>query len=149
VAWLHKLLLYFHILSAILSIGPFFLLFPLVGKLRTADASGHRAYIDTFRFAIQMAKHGGHVLVVTGILLVETGTWSWKTPWIVMTLIILISSLFFLARAFSPKLRKLNEQGHDKEKVLRALSRSIWIYLILLMAMLWLMVAKPSLWYSL
>jgi hypothetical protein len=145
-AWFYKLLLYLHILSAIISIGPFFLLLPMVKKLHTAESLEQRAYTDQFRFAIQLAKHAGHGLVVTGILLVMVGSWSWKTPWIVMTILILVGSLFFLARAFSPKLRKLNEPGQDKVSLLSALSRSIWIYLILLLTMLWFMVAKPVLW---
>jgi hypothetical protein len=146
VSLLYKLLLYLHILSAIVTIGPFFLLIPMVKKLRSAEPSKQQAYADTFRSAIRLSKHTGHVLVVTGILLVVVGSWSWKTSWIVMTVIILLSSLFFLARAFSPKLRGLNEPGQNKENLLRALTRSIWIYLILLLSMLWFMVAKPTLW---
>ncbi|WP_409342319.1 DUF2269 family protein [Paenibacillus sp. MBLB4367] len=143
---MHTLLLYVHIVSAIISIGPFFVLIPMVRKLREAEGEALDAYLVTFRFAIRLAKHLGHVLVLSGVLLAIVGGWSWKTPWIVMTVLILVSSLFFLARAFSPKLRALNEPGQDKDKVVRALLRSVWIYLFLLMTMLWFMVAKPDLW---
>lgn len=143
---LHKLLLYIHILSVILSIGPFFVLIPMVKKLRVAEASEQHAYINIFRSAVRLAKHAGHVLVLSGVLLVIVGSWSWKSSWIVITILILVSSLFFLARAFSPKLRKFNEPGQDKGNLVRLLSRSIWIYLVLLMTMLWFMVAKPELW---
>ncbi|MFC5452835.1 DUF2269 family protein [Paenibacillus aestuarii] len=143
---LHNLLLYVHILSAIVSIGPFFVLLPTAKKLATAEGAEQEAYLLTFRFAIRLAKHTGHILVVSGILLAVMGSWSWNTPWIVMTVLILLSSLFFLARAFSPKLRKLNEPGQDKQQIVRALQRSIWIYLFLLLMMLWFMVTKPSLW---
>ncbi|MCF2941313.1 DUF2269 family protein [Paenibacillus alkaliterrae] len=143
---LHKLLLYIHIVSAIMSIGPFFVLIPMVKKLRAAEASEQHVYIDSFRSAIRLAKHAGHVLVLSGVLLVIVGSWSWKSSWIVITILILVSSLYFLARAFSPKLRKLNEPGQDKGDLVRQLSRSIWIYLVLLMTMLWFMVAKPQLW---
>ncbi|BBH18940.1 hypothetical protein Back11_02850 [Paenibacillus baekrokdamisoli] len=142
----YKLLLYLHVLSAIISIGPFFALIPLVKKLRGAEILEQNAYVVTFRYAIRLAKHAGHVLVGTGILLVIIGSWSWQSSWIVITILILISSLYFLARAFSPKLRKLNEPDQDKGKIIGLLSRSVWIYLILLMIMLWFMVTKPNFW---
>jgi uncharacterized membrane protein len=143
---LYKLLLFTHILSSIMSIGPFFVLIPLVRKLRTAEQQVEQVYVDTFRIAIQYAKHAGHALVVSGILLVMVGSWSWSTSWIVMTILILISSLYFLARAFSPKLRKLREPNQNREELISKLRRAIWIYLFLLLAMLWFMVAKPQLW---
>ena len=114
---LYKLLLFTHILSAIMSIGPFFVLLPVLGKLTTAEGPEQTAYVNTFRFAIQLAKHTGHVLVVSGVLLAVAGSWPWHTPWIVMTVLILVSSLFFLARAFSPKLKALVEPGQDKSRV--------------------------------
>ncbi len=143
---LYRLLLYIHVSSVIASIGPFFILLPVGQKLRIAKDTVMEAYIDTFRFVVRLAKHAGHVLVVSGILLVISGPWTWGTPWIVMTLIILFASLFFLARAFSPTLRKFHEEGHNKEELVGKLKRSIWIYIVLLMAMLWFMVGKPYLW---
>ncbi|MDP4170351.1 MAG: DUF2269 family protein [Bacillota bacterium] len=143
---LQRIILYLHITSVILSIGPFFILVPVSGKLRKAGADEQKAYLDVFRFAVRLAKHAGHLLVVTGILLVTFSSWTWKTPWIDMTILIMVSSLFFLARAFSPTMRKFNESDNDKEKLVRKLTRSVWIYIVLLMAMLWFMVAKPMLW---
>ena len=143
---LYRLLLYVHIFSAILSIGPFFVLLPLIKKLRASEAHAQKAYLDVFRFSVRLAKHAGHVLVASGVLLVLAGPWTWKTPWIVMTLILMASSLFFLARAFSPTIRKFNETGQDKETLVQLLRRSVWIYIVLLMAMLWFMVTKPALW---
>ena len=104
------------------------------------------AYLDTFRFVVRLAKHSGHVLVASGVLLVITGPWTCNTPWIVMTLIILFCSLFFLARAFSPTLRKFHEEGQNKAILAAKLKRAIWIYIVLLMTMLWFMVVKPYLW---
>lgn len=143
---LHKLLLYIHILSAIASIGPFFIFIPIVKRLRFAEVAEQGAYIDAFRLAIWLAKHSGHVLVLSGVSLIYAGFWSWGTSWIVMTLVILVSSLLFLARAFSPKLRAFNDPVVDKTQLVKALSRSVWIYLILLMIMLAFMVVKPNLW---
>ncbi|MFB9759517.1 hypothetical protein [Ectobacillus funiculus] len=143
---LYQFFLYIHIASAILSIGPFFVLFSTIKKLRQAETQMEQAYLDTFRSAVYLAKHAGHVLVISGVLLAVTGSWSWTTPWIVMTVFILLASLFFLARAFSPTIRKFGETGEDKEALVQKLHRSVWIYLILLMIMLWFMVTKPMLW---
>jgi hypothetical protein len=142
----YDLLLYAHILSVVVSVGPFFVLIPMVKKFRTAEGAELQAYLSTFKFAIRMAKHAGHVLVLSGVGLALAGSWPWNTPWLDMTVLILISSLLFLARAFSPKLRELVSPNHDREKVVRSINRGVWIYLALLMAMLWFMVAKPNLW---
>lgn len=143
---LYRILIYIHVLSVIVSIGPFFILLPIVKKLRIAQEAETRAHLETFRFVVRLSKHSGHVLIGTGILLVAYGPWTWRTPWIVMTLIILFCSLFFLARAFSPKLRKFHEEDQNRGDLAAKLQRSIWIYIILLTAMLWFMVVKPALW---
>ncbi|WGG47931.1 hypothetical protein [Rossellomorea sp. DA94] len=143
---LYRTLIYLHVISVVASIGPFFLLLLTMNKLRTASPSILPSYLDTFRYTVQLSKHSGHVLVGTGILLVLLGPWTWTTPWIVMTLVIMFCSLFFLARAFSPTLRKFEEEDADREKLVGKLHRTVWIYLILLLAMLWFMVVKPGMW---
>ena len=107
---LYKILMYIHVLSAIASIGPFFILLPIAKKMHLVREAELNAYLDTFRFVVRLAMHSGHVLIVSGTLLVISGPWTWSTPWIVMTLLILFCSLFFLARAFSPKLRNFQEK---------------------------------------
>ncbi len=131
-----------------MSIGPFFLLIPMLGRLRTAEGRELEAYIGSFRFAARMAKHAGHVLVASGVLLALIGGYSWLTPWLDATVIVLVASLLFLARAFSPHLLVLTSPSPDqsREDALRRLRRSVWIYLALLLLMLWFMVAKPALW---
>lgn len=143
---LYRTLIYLHVISVVASIGPFFLLLLTMNKLRTASRSTLPSYLDTFRYTVQLSKHSGHVLVGTGILLVLLGPWTWTTPWIIMTLVIMFCSLFFLARAFSPTLRKFEEEGADREKLVGKLHRTVWTYLILLLAMLWFMVVKPGMW---
>ncbi|WP_163100564.1 hypothetical protein [Peribacillus alkalitolerans] len=143
---LYRILIFIHVLSVVVSIGPFFILLPIVKKLRLAKEEEIHPHLETFRFVVRLTKHAGHVLVGSGILLVVYGPWTWSTPWIVMTLLIMFGSLFFLARAFSPKLRKYQEEIHNREEIAGKLNRSIWIYIILLIAMLWFMVVKPVLW---
>ncbi|WP_108669952.1 hypothetical protein [Peribacillus acanthi] len=143
---LYRSLIFIHVLSVIVSIGPFFILLPIVKKLKMVKEEEVGAHLETFRFVVRLTKHAGHVLVGSGVLLVIYGPWTWSTPWIVMTLLIMFASLFFLARAFSPKLRKYQEEVHNRLELAEKLKRSIWIYIILLIAMLWFMVVKPSLW---
>jgi hypothetical protein len=143
---LYNVLIYIHVLSVVVSIGPFFTLLPLVKKLSKANNEELKAYIDTFRFVVRLSKHSGHVLVSSGILLVLLGPWTWSTPWIIMTLFVMFCSLFFLARAFSPTLRKFHEVGQNKNVLAAKLRRTIWTYIFLLLIMLWFMVVKPHLW---
>lgn len=141
---LYRLLIYLHVVSAVASIGPFFILIPVVNRLVTAIEAELQSYLHTFRFVVQFTKHAGHVLIGSGVLLVILGPWTWKTPWIVATLVLLFSSLFFLARAFTPTLRKFQESDHDKAKLVKKLRNAVWTYLLLLLAMLWFMVVKPQ-----
>ncbi|WP_313903007.1 hypothetical protein [Planococcus salinarum] len=72
----------------------------------------------------------------TGILLIWQGPWRWDTPWIVLTLAVMFLSVFFLARAFSPVLRKFEEPAADQNALTAKLARSLWIYIVLLLLML-------------
>ncbi|WP_442598853.1 hypothetical protein [Neobacillus sp. D3-1R] len=143
----YRILLFLHVSSVIMSVGPFFVLIAIVKKLKTAEGKVQTIYIDIFRLTVRMVKHAGHVLVGSGILLIILSEyWSWKTPWIVATLFVMFVSIFFLARAFTPVLKKFNEPNPNKELLVKKLTRTVWIYLFLLMTMLWFMVAKPALW---
>ncbi|KMY52678.1 hypothetical protein AC623_00695 [Bacillus sp. FJAT-27231] len=142
----YQFLLYTHILSAVASIGPFFVLLALIKKMRVAESDAQQAYIHVFSSSVRLVKHAGHVLVASGILLILNGPWPWKTSWVVMTIIVMFSSIFFLARAFSPTLKGFNEPGANKQALVDKLHRSVWIYIFLLMLMLWFMTMKPNLW---
>ncbi|HHY73777.1 MAG TPA: DUF2269 family protein [Bacillus bacterium] len=143
---LYQIILYIHVVSVILTIGPFCILFPFIKKLQNANEDEQQAYLNVFKFTVRVSKHAGHVLVVTGILLVWITSWTWTTSWLVVSIFIMLCSGYFLARAFSPTVRKFNDPNQDKEKSVRTLYRSTWIYIILLLLMLWFMVAKPVLW---
>ncbi|MCQ6276997.1 hypothetical protein JMM81_19155 [Bacillus sp. V3B] len=143
---LYRFLIYLHVLSAIVSIGPFFILLPIVNKLHLTKGKEMDIHLGTFWFVVRMAKHAGHVLVISGILLILLGPWTWRTSWIVMTFMIMFGSVFFLARAFSPRLRKFPETNANKEELAAGLKRSLWMYIVLLLAMLWFMVVKPNFW---
>ncbi|WP_198936770.1 hypothetical protein [Domibacillus epiphyticus] len=143
---MYQLILFLHIFSSILSIGPFFVLVPMTKKMRTAESIVLLEYLSLFTSAVRLVKHAGHVLVTTGVLLIWQSAWPWTASWVVMTIAVMISSVFFLARAFSPVIRKFHEQKLSREELVQKLHRSVWIYIALLMMMLWFMVAKPDIW---
>ncbi|UUZ79230.1 hypothetical protein LJK88_29030 [Paenibacillus sp. P26] len=139
-------LVFIHSVSAMASIGPFFILIPLLRKLQSSEGEVLEAYLASFTFAVRLSKHSGHVLVASGLLLMWLGGWPWSTPWIFGTFVVLFASLFFMARAFSPTIRRLRQPDQDRSALLRKLSRALYLYLAVLFLMLWLMIMKPALW---
>lgn len=130
----------------VLSVGPLFVLFAVLKKMQHADLSIEKAYISIFRSVVRLIKHAGHVLVGSGILLVYLGPWPWNTSWIVMTIALMVLSIFFLANAFKGTLKKFDDLEADRPILIRKLHKSTWIYVLLLVLMLALMVMKPTLW---
>nr|WP_054549051.1 hypothetical protein [Lysinibacillus sphaericus] len=143
---IYTLLLYIHILSAILSIGPLFVVLTIVKKMRIASKDDMPPYIEAFKGAITLVKHSGHVLVASGILLMWHAGYHWNTSWIVLTFLVMFASIVFLARAFKPTLRTFNTPAFNHLQFVSLLHRKTWMYIVLLLIMLWLMVAKPVLW---
>lgn len=144
---LYTILLYLHIFSVIPSLGPFFILFPLIRKLRTASTDELKIYLPIFTLAVRLCKHSGHILVTTGVLMMWLGHISWLTSWVLITIFILVSSLYFIARAFSPTIRKLASPEHtNRQKLVNKLRFNVWLYVGLMMIMLWFMVSKPNFW---
>ncbi|NHN30703.1 hypothetical protein G9U52_12755 [Paenibacillus sp. S3N08] len=128
------------------AIGPFFVLIPMLSKMRQAEGTLLSAYLDSFHFTVRLSKHTGHVLVGSGLLLMWLGGWPWTTPWVAGTFIVLIASLFFMARAFSPTIRRLRQPDHDRGQLVNKLSRALYMYMFVLFLMLYLMIMKPALW---
>ncbi|MCR8631854.1 MULTISPECIES: hypothetical protein [Paenibacillus] len=143
---LYSWLVFIHAVSALVSIGPFIVLIPMLSKLRTAEGILLHSYLDSFHFVVRLSKHSGHVLVFSGLLLLWLGGWPWTTPWIAGTFIVLIASLFFMARAFSPTIRRLRQPEHDRKALVNKLSRALYYYMSILFIMLWMMMMKPALW---
>ncbi|WNQ09123.1 hypothetical protein MJA45_15865 [Paenibacillus aurantius] len=143
---LYRLLVFLHVVSVLVSVGPFFILIPLIRKLRQADEKELNYYLPTFAGSVRLSKHAGHVLVVSGILLMWLGEWSWGTSWVVLTIVVMVSSLYFIARAFSPTLRKLQQPHENRDALVNKLRFSLALYIVLMLVMLWFMVVKPQLW---
>lgn len=102
--------------------------------------------LEVFQAAIRLVKHAGHVLVGSGILLVWQGNWPWTTSWVIMTIVVMVSSVVFLAKAFKPKIREFHAGTIDLDTLIKKLKSAVWKYILLLLIMLWFMVAKPNLW---
>jgi uncharacterized membrane protein len=143
---LYEALIFIHVISAVVSIGPLFVLFAVMKRMRGADLAVEKAYIAIFRSVVRLIKHAGHVLVGSGVLLVYFGPWPWSTPWIVMTIALMVISIFFLASAFKGTLRKFDNPDLDRHVLIGKLHKSTWTYVTLLVLMLALMVIKPTLW---
>ncbi|MFE5317381.1 DUF2269 family protein [Paenibacillus sp. NPDC056579] len=143
---LYPWLVFIHAVSAMVSIGPFFVLIPMLAKLRTAEEPLLSAYLDSFHFVVRLSKHCGHVLVFSGLLLMWLGDWPWNTPWLFGTFVVLFASVLFMARAFSPTIRQLRKPDHDRTRLVDKLARALYLYLFVLFLMLWLMIMKPALW---
>ena len=143
---MYTFIIFLHVISAVLSIGPFFVLFPLLNRMKGKDKELIDSSIEVFQAAIRLVKHAGHVLVGSGILLVWQGNWPWTTSWVVMTLLVMVSSIVFLARAFKPIIRDFQAGKIDLDILIKKLKSAVCKYILLLLIMLWFMVAKPNLW---
>lgn len=114
--------------------------------METAEETALVGYVHSFQAGITAVKHGGHVLVISGLLLMWRGGWAWHTSWLVLTFILLISSTYFLATAFKPTMQTFGTPDFERQRFIKKLRNSTWLYVILMMITLWFMVAKPVLW---
>ena len=135
-----------HVVSAVLAIGPLFILMPIIKRLRGVETEIEGAYLSVIKVVIRIVMHAGHLLVFTGVLLIFLGPWPWYTSWVVMTVFVMGMSAFFLATGFTRVLRTFNAPGASKKENLNRLNRTSWLYIGLMLIMLWLMVQKPNLW---
>lgn len=143
----YSLVIYIHIVSAILSIGPFFVLFPLLRKMEnTTNMIAFEAYLESFQTGVNVVKNAGHSLVLFGLIAVWIGPWTIMTSWIFITLVMLILSVVYLARAFKPTIKKFGTPEFEQIKFVEKLRQGVVIYTVLLLIMLWLMVVKPTLY---
>lgn len=142
----YNAVVFMHVVSAVISIGPLFILMPVIKRLRGVQSDVELAYMSVIKVTIRIVMHAGHVLVFSGALLILTGPWPWHTSWVVMTIIVLAISGFFLATGFTRVLRTFNIVGINKNELLDRLNRTSWLYIGLMLVMLWLMVQKPNFW---
>ena len=143
---IYATVVFMHVVSAVLSIGPLFVLMPIIKRLRGTQLAVESAYMSIIKVIIRIVMHAGHVLVFTGVLLIISGPYAWHTSWVVMTVFVMGLSAFFLATGFTRVLKRFNDPGIDKHQLLNRLNRTSWLYIGLMIIMLWLMVQKPNFW---
>lgn len=144
--FLYTVIVYIHVLSAVASVGPLFMLFPIISRIRKAVSREEATLLSLFKWTIRFVMHSGHVLVVSGVILILIGPWPWYTSWVIVTLGIMMLSIVFLASGFSVVLNRFPKEQENREELLKKLLNTSWRYIGLLLIMLYLMVAKPSFW---
>jgi hypothetical protein len=142
----YGIFVFLHVVSAVLSIGPLFILMPIIRRIHGVDAAIEQTYLSVINVIIRIVMHAGHALVFTGVLLIILGPWPWNTSWVIMTLAVLLLSAVFLSRGFTQVLRKFHNPTANKNEMLSRLNKTAWTYIVLMLIMLWLMVQKPMLW---
>lgn len=143
---LYKMIVFIHVVSAVAAIGPLFSIFPILARIEKAKDRDIKGLIEGLRGVVRAVSLGGHVLIISGIVLLWMSGWSWKTSWILATIILLIVSLFFLAKAFKPAWRIAESEHFQKDVFIAVMKRATILYIIIMLMMLWLMVVKPQLW---
>ena len=143
---LYKMIVFTHVVSAVAAIGPLFSIFPILARIEKAKERDIKGLIEGLRGVVRAVSLGGHVLIISGIVLLWMSGWSWKTSWILATIILLIVSLFFLAKAFKPAWRIAESEHFQKGVFIAVMKRATILYIIIMLMMLWLMVVKPQLW---
>ncbi|MEG0386150.1 MAG: hypothetical protein RR642_15525 [Solibacillus sp.] len=143
---LYTIILYTHILSAIVSMGPLFAIFPLLKRMNDASAEQVGGYVQSVQGILRAIANGGHVVVPSGLLLIWFGGWSWTASWVILTMIVMFASLFFMARAFKPSMAYAKSDGFVKETFISMIKTATWKYIFLMGVLLWLMVVKPNFW---
>ena len=58
----YGIFVFLHVVSAVISIGPLFLLLPVIQRLRGTDSQTEEAYLNVIRVTIRLVMHAGHAL---------------------------------------------------------------------------------------
>ena len=143
---IYKIALFIHILSAVVAIGPLFAIFPMLKRMEQADEVVLRGVVEGVRGAVRAVSLAGHVVIPSGLVLMGLGGWSWQTSWVLATIVVMLASLLFLAKAFKPAWRIADANVFRKDLFIMTVQMATVKYIVIMLIMLWLMVAKPQLW---
>lgn len=147
VTLLYEIALFIHITNAIVTIGPLFAIFVLLGRMKKVEEDAKlEGAIEGLRAMIRTVEIGGHYIVPTGLVLVLLGEWNWSTSWIVVTLIFLGACLIVLAKAFKPATKLIGTPQFTKALFIKKMYVATFVYMLIMVVLLWLMVAKPVFW---
>lgn len=129
-----------------MAIGPLFGIFPLLNRMKFTSTSQTEGFVLSLQGLLKTVSRGGHILVPSGLILIWLGGWSWTTSWVILTFIIMLSTLLFLAKAFKPSMNLVGTPAFSIEKFISMMKVATWKYIMLMGVLLWLMVAKPNFW---
>ncbi|PAV30558.1 hypothetical protein CIL05_05510 [Virgibacillus profundi] len=146
----YEVLVFIHVFSAILGLGPGFVLIYIVTKATTMTELKH-AYIIRNRLHI-FVMVGGTLLLVTGLWMGLINTYLFEQGWYVTSLILFLIGLGFGPTVLSPRSRPVKAllQEHKGEEIpaeYYSLSRKLFFYErienIIFLIVIALMITKP------
>lgn len=143
---LYKLLLFAHVVSAVVATGPLFAIFPLLNRMKNGADAEALSYINALQGVLRAVAHGGHYIVPTGLLLIYFSGWPWGTSWLIVTYITMTLSLYFMARAFKPAMNFAKSDDFSKDTFIHLVKLATWKYIALMAFFIWLMTSKPNFW---
>ena len=150
---LYLAVLWLHIVGGIVALGSnvtyFFVLnCGLRDPARVLFAVSTVRVIDS-----RLATPAYGVTAVSGLVPVWQGPWSFTTPWVISAIVIFAAVAVIAARVYTPVLKRqlaLAEEGNGETDEYQTLhrrgSRAGVQLVVLVLAIVWLMVAKPVLW---
>lgn len=127
----YKLLVFIHIFSAILGLGPGFIMIYVVTKSKTMTELKH-AYMIRNRIHI-FVMIGGTLLLVTGVLMGILNPHLFKQGWYVVSLMMFLVALAFGPIALSPRSKPIKRllkeyQGEEIPEKYFSLSKDLFFY---------------------
>jgi len=146
----YKLLVFIHIFSAILGLGPGFIMIYVVTKSKTMTELRH-AYMIRNRIHI-FVMVGGTLLLLTGILMGIINPYLFRQGWYIVSLILFLVALAFGPIALSPRSKPIKKmliehQGDEIPERYFALAKELFFYErmenILFLIIIALMILKP------
>ncbi len=147
---LYKFVLLVHVLSAILGLGPGFIMIYVVTRATNMTELRH-AYLIRNRLHI-FVMVGGSLLLVSGLLMGFMHPYLWQMKWYVLSLVLFLVALAFGPLVLSPrsKLIKALINDHQGEAIpveYYLLSKKLFLYErienLIFIAIIILMVLKP------
>lgn len=127
----YKLLVLIHIFSAILGLGPGFIMIYVVTKSKTMTELRH-AYMIRNRIHI-FVMVGGTLLIVTGILMGIIQPYLFRQGWYLISLILFLVALAFGPIALSPRSKPIKKmliehEGDDIPERYYGLAKKLFFY---------------------
>ena len=145
-AMFYDIVLFIHVLTAIGSIGPLFAMFFMLKRMKNIEESKLLGVIEGLLGAIRTVEVSGHWLVPSGVVLILLGPWKFTTSWVLATIVLLLLTLIYLAKAFKPAKRLIGTERFTREQFIQSMKKATFFYSLIMLTLLWLMVAKPVLW---